>query len=74
MSESECLVPLRAAAHAGDQKVRAFLQTRVFLQLVEDPGEEPRKAEAQPPLPSQTYLQAAKPDWHPNRWYTRLHR
>ena len=50
------------------------IQTRSFLEPAEDPGEEPKKAEVRPTAPSQLDLETLKPAWHPNRWYTRLHR
>jgi hypothetical protein len=50
------------------------IQTRSFLQPVEDPGEEPQKVEAHLAIPSLSDLEIAKPTWHPNQWYTRLHR
>lgn len=50
------------------------IQTRSFLQPVEDPDEEPKKVEVRPTTQSQSDLEMTKPAWHPNRWYTRLHR
>ena len=48
--------------------------TRSFLSPVEDPGEESKRAEARTVTPSHSSLEMVKPAWHPNQWYTRLHR
>ncbi|WP_449465655.1 hypothetical protein [Stenotrophomonas humi] len=50
------------------------IQARSFLLPVEDPGEESKKAEVRTITPSQSDLEVGKPVWHPNQWYTRLHR
>lgn len=50
------------------------IQSRSFLSPVEDPGEEPNKTELRTANLSHSDLAMAKPAWHPNQWYTRLHR
>lgn len=48
--------------------------TRSFLFSIQDPGEEPKRVVLQTINSSQSDLEMAKPAWHPNQWYTRLHR
>lgn len=50
------------------------IRTRSFLAPVEDPGEGPKNSELKTSTLSQSDLAMAKQAWHPNQWYTRLHR
>jgi hypothetical protein len=50
------------------------IQRRSFLQLVEDPGEVPRESGSQPRTSTRPDDIGTTPAWHPNRWYTQLHR
>lgn len=50
------------------------IQRRSFLQVVEDPGEVPRDSGSQPRTSNRSDDVATTPTWHPNRWYTQLHR
>lgn len=50
------------------------IHTRAFLTPVEDPGEETMQGNSPRLDPNPSGPEMAKPAWHPNRWYTRLHR
>lgn len=50
------------------------VKTHSFLRQVADPGEVPEKEGAPPAIPNSSDLALARPAWHPNQWYTRLHR
>jgi hypothetical protein len=50
------------------------IHQRSFLPLIEDPGEEPRESGNKPHTSDQPDEIETTPAWHPNRWYTRLHR
>ena len=62
-----------AWASAQVERIDPIL-TRAFLLPVDDPGEKSSKADVRAATPSQSDFEMAKPAWHPNRWYTRLHR
>lgn len=62
-----------AWASAQVERIDPIL-TRAFLMPVEDPGEG-AKQDDRPRLDSSpSDLEMGKPAWHPNHWYTRLHR
>lgn len=48
--------------------------TRAYLMPVEDPGESPEQPGRAGTTPGTSEGLASKPAWHPNHWYTRLHR
>ncbi|GHC08855.1 hypothetical protein GCM10010080_24880 [Thermomonas carbonis] len=50
------------------------VRTHSLLRQVVDTGEESEKDGARPLTQGQSDLELAKSAWHPNRWYTRLHR
>lgn len=48
--------------------------TRSYLIPVEEPGESPERPSRAGTTPGTSEDLASKPAWHPNLWYTRLHR
>lgn len=62
-----------AWASAQAERIDPVLN-KSFLQQVEDPGPAPKADQGQIPSPSKAAEAASEPAWHPNRWYTRLHR
>jgi hypothetical protein len=62
-----------AWASAQAERIDPVLN-KSFLQQAEDPDPAPKADQVQVPSHSKAAETASEPAWHPNRWYTRLHR